>query len=123
MSELIVHLTHPLDSLPYCWNTFMARPWLETKNQEQVTCADCLELEAWRPVPDFPRYEIHKSGHVRNARTQYILKPYVSSRNIVQVRLALDDRHKSTTRSLVMLLREVHDINLSHKELIEQLDL
>ena len=118
MSNIVVHLMHPNDGLPYCWEIGMGRPAAMSSDEDKVTCEECYYQSLWRLIPDFPNYEISKYGVVRNTNTGQEIAFHQSSTNVVQVTLYSTKTKRSTSRSIAKLLREVFGIEKTNQELI-----
>lgn len=52
-------------------------------------------MEEWKPIEDFPGYEVSDQGRIRNARTEYVLSQYPNGRGRIQVVLYRDGRNNA----------------------------
>ena len=56
--------------------------------------------ERWKPIEDYPGYEVSTMGRVRNIRTGYILKTYDDGRGYLRVKL-----HRANLRVHILVAK------------------
>lgn len=49
-------------------------------------------MEIWKPLKDFPNYNVSSEGQIMNVKTQYILKPFVNEKGYEKVCLRKNNR-------------------------------
>lgn len=52
-------------------------------------------MEIWKPLRNFPSYDVSNKGRIRNIRTQRILKPTINEKGYYQVCLRKNDKQYS----------------------------
>src|SRR5262245_23267598 len=59
-------------------------------------------VDGWRPVPNAPHYEAHKSGLIRNALTRHVLAPRPLPSGYHRISMTLDGRRDPYVHAVVL---------------------
>ena len=104
-----MHFLAVWDGRPACWPVDKLGPFEGTYYANDVTCHECLAMIQKRmayseTIEEVPEYEISMIGVVVSKNSGIVLKPRVTERGSVQVKLYDRTTHKHLSRSINMLL-------------------
>jgi len=87
--------------------------------KETIMCVPYRTKKEWKPIKDFPRYEVSIYGHIRNIVTGKAIKPHINRLGYAQVSLYKTRKfpHTKTVHRLVMsTFKGYRHTEINHKD-------